>query len=362
MTSALDWNRGWRDIFRAAPPGPHNFTSLAQLFIPMDLGLLDDLLASLDSHICEENDVTLPSLIQAALVEAPPVDLPPDASLTLLQDCFDCLWTERISAPPSVPVHAGADPILPSTSISKKPGESHLSRAVKNRIQNIGQSLQSSEEASCSETAAATEGKGGDDASLDNTSADDLDEDDHSIATSYFQSFLAEMKDLQKFSRQLQTKQDVLNYAGYLKNKYIVLGFDKLSIDCSTATKSRSIIESFIAKLRIRADGSTVMESINASVPWKCDVCTFENAPGDGKCQTCGRKRGTTPKKKAPRPVYFPLISSPARAKKSNKTPLDRQRDIFLKQKDDYEQDAREDIADEISQLLAMVRGANNET
>lgn len=216
MTSALDWNRGWRDIFRAAPPGPHNFTSLAQLFIPMDLGLLDDLLASLDSHICEENDVTLPSLIQAALVEAPPVDLPPDASLTLLQDCFDCLWTERISAPPSVPVHAGADPVHPST------------RAVKNRIQNIGQSLPSSEEVSCSETAAATEGKGGDDASLDNTSADDLDEDDHSIATSYFQSFLAEMKDLQKFSRQLQTKQDVLNYAGYLYNKYIVLGFDKL--------------------------------------------------------------------------------------------------------------------------------------
>ena len=313
----------------------------------MNLGLLDDLLASLDNHICEENDVTSPSLIQAALVEAPPVDLPPDASLTLLQDCFDCLWT---SASPSVPVHAGADPVHPST------------RAVKNRIQNIGQSLPSSGEASRSETAAATEGKGGDDSSLDNLSADDLDEDDHSVATSYFQSFLAEMKDLQKFRRQLQTKQDILNYAGYLYNKYIVLGFDKLSIDCSTATTSRSIIESFIAKLRIRADGSTVMESINASVPWKCDVCTFENAPGDGKCQTCGRKRGTTPKKKAPRPVYFPLISSPARAKKSNKTPLDRQRDIFLKQKDDYEQDAREDIADEISQLLAMVRGANNET
>ena len=196
----------------------------------MNLGLLDDLLASLDSHICEENDVTSPSLIQAALVKAPPVDLPPDASLTLLQDCFDCLWTERISASPSVPVHAGADPdpVLPSTSVSKKPGGSHFSRAVKNRIQNIGQSLPSSEEASRSETAAATEGKGGDDASLDNTSADDLDEDDHSIATSYFQSFLAEMKDLQKFSRQLQTKQDVLNYAGYLYNKYIVLGFDKL--------------------------------------------------------------------------------------------------------------------------------------
>ena len=321
----------------------------------MNLGLLDDLLASLDSHICEENDVTSPSLIQAALVEAPPVDLPLDASLTLLQDCFDCLWT---SASPSVPVHAGADPVLTSTSVSKKAG----ARAVKNRIQNIGQSLPSSEEASRSETAAATEGKGGDDASLDNLSADDLDEDDHSVATSYFQSFLAEMKDLRQFSRQLQTKQDILNYAGYLYNKYIVLGFDKLSIDCSTATKSRSIIESFIAKLRIRADGSTAMESINASVPWVCNVCTFENAPGDGKCQTCGRKRGTTPKKKTRRPVHIPLISSSARAKKSNKTPLDRQRDIFLKQKDDYEQDAREDIADEISQLLAMVRGAKKET
>ena len=309
----------------------------------MNLGLLDDLLASLDSHICEENDVTSPSLIQAALVEAPPVDLPLDASLTLLQDCFDCLWTS--SASPSVPVHAGgADPVLPSTSVSKKPGGNHLSRAVKNRIHKIGQSLPSSEEASCSETAAATEGKGGDDAGLDNPSADDLDEDDHSVATSYFQSFLAEMKDLQKFSRQLQTKQDILNYAGYLYNKYIVLGFDKLSIDCSTATKSRSIIESFIAKLRIRADGSTAMESINASVPWVCDVCTFENAPGDGKCQACGRKRGTTPKKKTRRPVHIPLISSSARAKKSNKTPLDRQRDMFLKQKDDYEQDAREDI------------------
>ena len=292
-------------------------------------------------------------------MEAPPVDLPLDASLTLLQDCFDCLWT---SASPSVPVHAGADPVLPSASVSKKPGGSHLSRAVKNRIQNIGQSLPSSEEASRSEAAAATKGKGGDDASLDNLSADDLDEDDHSVATSYFQSFLAEMKDLQKFSRQLQTKQDILNYAGYLYNKYIVLGFDKLSIDCSTATKPRSIIESFIAKLRIRADGSTAMESINASVPWVCNVCTFENAPGDGKCQTCGRKRGTSPKQKTPRTVHIPLISSSARAKKSNKTPLDRQRDIFLKQKDDYEQDAREDIADEISQLLAMVRGAKKET
>jgi hypothetical protein len=219
------------------------------------------------------------------------------------------------------------------------------------------------EEASRSEAAdAATKDKGRDGASLDNPSIDNLDADDHSVATSYFQSFLAEIQDLQKNSRQLQTKQDILNYADYLRQKYIVLGFNKLSVDCSTATKSRSIVESFIAKLRIRADGSTTMESINASVPWSCSVCTFENAPGDGKCQTCGRKRGTTPKKKDPRPVHVPVISSSARAKKSNKTPLDRQRDIFLKQKDDYEQEAREDIADEISQLLAMVRGANNET
>ena len=213
------------DIFRAAPSG-HKFTCTAVNIIPssMNLGLLDDLLASLDSQICDENDVTSPSSIQAALVEAPPVDLPPDASLALLQDCFDCLWTtvspvacpslppaaehEHISAPPSVPVHAGgADPILPSTSISKKPGESHLSRAVKNRIQNKGQSLPSLEEASRSDVAAATKG-----ATLDNPSVDDLDADDHSVATSYFQSFLAEMKDLQKNSRQLQTKQDILNY------------------------------------------------------------------------------------------------------------------------------------------------------
>jgi len=75
------------------------------------------------------------------------------------------------------------------------------------------------------------------------------------------------------------------------------------------------------------------MESINASVSWVCDVCTFENADDDGKCQTCGRKRGTTPKKKAPRPpVHVPVISSSAR-KKGNKTPLDRQRDIFSNKK-----------------------------
>lgn len=322
------------------------------------MDLFEELLEVLDSHVVEANDVTSPTSVQTAPVVAPSVSLPPDSSISLLDECFEYVWAEpetdsksgNISTLPipqpsvaSNPPSAAADPTAPTPKSEQDGTSSRLSRAVKSRIQRekAESSISTTDPADTSTPPAAST------------------QDDGSkvIVTTCFQSFLAEMKDFQQNNTQLKTKQDIAKYADYLHQKYIILGLDKVNdVGCATSAKTRKIFESFITKLRARADGQVESATV---APWACAVCTFQNSPNHCKCQTCGRARGTTPKKKAPpKPVHVPIISAPARAKKNNKTALDRRKDMFLKQKDDYEQDAREDIADEITDLLSAVRAA----
>lgn len=331
----------------------------------------EDLLEVLDGQTVEADVATSPS-VKAALANAPPVSLPPNSSISLLLECFKNVWAETgtdstssntstLSSPqPSFTSDANApsvaaDPTNPGPTRSER--NSRLSRAVKKRIQRDKAGSSSSSEDS---TAAPTTDK--DDTmttGLRDTapSTDGNVAESNAVVATCFQSFLAEMKDFQRSSSQLQTRQDIAKYADYLHQKYIILGLDKVNGDeCATAAKTRKIIENFITKLRSRADGQAKLATV---APWACAVCTFQNSPSNCKCQTCGRVRGTTPKKKAPpKPVHVPIISASARAKKSNKSPLDRRKDMFLKQKDDYEQDALEDIADEITELLSVVQAA----
>ena len=326
------------------------------------MGLFEELLEALDSHVVEANDPTSPPSPQTALAVAQPVILPPDSSISLLSECFQNVWAEpetdstssNISTlplpQPSVAFDApsvAADSTSPVPKSERGETGSRLSIAVKNRIQRdkVGSSSISSTDATDTSTppAASTQGNGS-----------------NATITTCFQSFLAEMKDFQQNSSRLKTQQDIDKYADYLHQKYIILGPDKVNNgDCTTAAKTRKIIENFITKLRTRANGQAGSATIAPSIPWACAVCTFQNSPSQCKCQTCGRARGTTPKKKAPpKPVHIPIISASARAKKNKKTHFDKRKDIFLKQKDDYEQDAREDIADEITELLSAVRAA----
>ena len=299
------------------------------------MDLFEEFLEDLDGHVVEGNDPTSPSSVQAALAEAPPVSLPPDSSICLLDECFANVWNEPERAPtsgnssslplpkPSVESDAPSVAADPTSPVPKSGTGSRLSIAVKNRIQR------------------------------DNAANKDA------TVTTCFQSFLAEMKDFQQNSSQLKTTQDLHTYANYLHKKYIVR-LDKVNDDeCATAAKPRQIIENFITKLRARSDGQVKSATVAPSAAWACAVCTFQNSPGHYKCQTCGRARGTTPKKKTP-PKPPPIISALARAKKHNKSPLDRRKDMFLKQKDDYEQDAREDIADEITELLSAIRATTD--
>ena len=329
------------------------------------MDLFEELLEVLDSHIVETNDVTSPSSLKTALANAQPVTIPPDSSISLLSECFANVWAEPESdsnsgnistvllPQPSVAFDAPSETADPSSPVPKSErGEtgSRLSIAVKNRMQRdkAGSSSIITTDSADSSTppAATTQGEGSNDA----------------IVTTCFQSFLAEMKDFQQNSSQLKKKQDIAKYADYLHQKYITLGLDKVNNgECATAAETQKIIETFISKLRARPDGQAESATVAPSIPWACAVCTFQNSPSQCKCQTCGRARGTTPKKKPPpKPVHVPIISAPARAKKSNKSPFDRRKDMFLKQKDDYEQDAREDIADEITDLLSTVRAATD--
>ena len=337
------------------------------------MDLFDDLLEVLDNHIDleEGSGATSPS-VHAALAKEPPVHLPSDSSISLLSECFANVWAESDSTsgnssnlPLTQPLVASdapsvaTDPTLP-TPKSERGTSSRLSKAVKNRMQRDKAGAPPSSEASDSTGTAAADISKDDRTECaleprDTSPAGGKDNGGNAIATACFQSFLAEMKDFQQNSSQLETRQDIRKYAEYLHQKYITLGYDKIpDADCIATAKTRKLIENFIAKLRSRADESA---TVDTPTPWACAVCTFQNGPSNSKCQTCGRARGTTPKKKAPpKPVHVPIISAHARAKKSNKTPLDRRKDIFLKQKDNYEQDAREDIADEISELLSAVR------
>ena len=328
------------------------------------MDLFEDLLEVLGSHAVEANDPTSHSSLKTALANAQPVILPPDSSLSLLSECFKYVWAEpetdstssntsTLPLPqPSVAFDApsvAADPTSPAQKLERGETGSRLSIAVKNKIQRDKARSSSITTTDSDDTkyppAASTQGDGS-----------------NAIVTTCFQSFLAEMKDFRQNSSQLETKHDLKMYADYLHHKYIILGLDKLNNDESaTAAKTRKIIENFITKLRARADGQVESGVVAPSIPWACAVCTFQNNPSHRKCQTCGRVRGTTQiKKPPPKPVLVPIISAPARAKKSNKLPFDRRKDVFLKQKDDYEQDAREDIADEITELLSAVRAATD--
>ena len=327
------------------------------------MDLFEEFLEDLDGHVVEGNDPTSPSSVQAALAEAPPVSLPPDSSICLLDECFANVWNEPERAPtsgnssslplpkPSVESDAPSVAADPTSPVPKSGTGSRLSIAVKNRIQRDNAANKDTTVSTCTtepvDTGAPLMG------------SEKGDGGGNTIVTTCFQSFLAEMKDFQQNSSQLKTTQDLHTYANYLHKKYIVR-LDKVNDDeCATAAKPRQIIENFITKLRARSDGQVKSATVAPSAAWACAVCTFQNSPGHYKCQTCGRARGTTPKKTTP-PKPPPIISALARAKKSNKMPIDRRKDMFLKQKDDYEQDAREDIADEITELLSAVRATTD--
>jgi len=321
------------------------------------MDLFEDLWGVWSTQIDEGDGTTSHSSVKAALAEAPPINLPPDASISLLDECFANVWadpegdsTRGISSALPLPFTATDAPSADTDSLTKRGDRSRLSKAVKHKIQRDKAGVSTKD----SSAAASLSDE-------DGTRTTDLGDtipptSDVSVSTC-FESFLAEMKDFQQNSSQLRTKQHIRRYAEYLHKKYIVLGLENVSDDeCAAASKTREVIENIVAKLRARADGQTASAAVASPSPWTCAICTFQNGPCQGTCQTCGRARGRSPVKKAPKPVCVPLISVPARAKKCNKARLERKKDMFLKQKDDYERDERENIADEITELLKTVR------
>ena len=370
------------------------------------MDLLDDLLSTLEGQTdddaasnalvdcdasCETSEVDCLCVVVPKPPSSPPTADSNDANTTisLLEDCLKSLWKGRDADAAQISPSYGMDSSSRSPALaeqhtchnddavtidkttdytvidqsskaapSKKTHKAHLlkndnsllSRAVQNRIQR--EKDEARKQIQEIESKRTTTQLANDEAINPNPAIEDLvgqmNHDANAIATQCFEAFLQEMNDFKLRSSQIKTSQDIIGYADYLTEKYIILSLDKLPVT-PTSTKSRLVICGFIDKLKQKAGGE-------GKKSWACSICSKQNGPSDAICKTCGRKKGYAPKaKKQSKPCHVPLISKAAREKKSNKTGYDRRKDMFLKQKNDYESDARQDIADEISDLLGTV-------
>ena len=167
--------------------------------------------------------------------------------------------------------------------------------------------------------------------------------DGDAIAAGCMEAFLREIKELKAHHEELRTPIELSKFGAHCEEKYLRLRLDRLP-PTAKVKRIKGIISKFIGKL----------DPVGC---WNCAICSKRNSASRHQCQVCGRKRGQNAKaRKRPKLVRVPVMSKLAREKARGKTGLERRKDLFLKQKADYEEDQRQEVAEEIQELLQSVK------